>query len=45
MSRSDDEAVGKQVAAIVEGDDAVAQKAPALLGVSANDAGCVPVFR
>jgi hypothetical protein len=45
MSRCDDEAVRKQVAAVVEGDDAVAQQAPALLGVSAYDAGCVPVVR
>jgi len=43
-TRRDDLAVREQLAGVVEEDDAVAQKAPALFGVARDDARCVTVL-
>lgn len=43
LLRSDDLAVGKQVAGVVEGHDAVAEEAPALLGVAGHGASGVAI--
>jgi hypothetical protein len=40
----DDPTVGQQFARVVEEDDAVAQQAPALLGMSGHDASGLPIM-